>query len=115
MADIDFAAIHCRRQRRVFLCDGDALIIPQKRLMKILLEIRRQLPWVTRVGVYANAKSLQKTKNLMKKYADLPMDFADATIVGLAMETGMQNVVTFDKKDFAAYRLPKKRIFAIMP
>jgi radical SAM superfamily enzyme YgiQ (UPF0313 family) len=58
MADIAFAATHCRRQRRVFLCDGDALIIPHERLMKILTEIRRQLPWVTRVGVYANAKSL---------------------------------------------------------
>ena len=30
MEDIAFAARHCRRQRRVFLCDGDALIIPQK-------------------------------------------------------------------------------------
>ena len=59
MADIAFAARHCRRQRRVFLCDGDALIIPQKRLLAILSEIRRQLPWVTRVGAYANAKSLK--------------------------------------------------------
>ena len=58
MADIAFAAQYCKRQRRVFLCDGDAMIIPQKRLMKILTEIRRQLPWVTRVGVYANTKSL---------------------------------------------------------
>ena len=58
MEDIAFAARHCRRQRRVFLCDGDALIIPQKRLMRILCEIEAQLPWVTRVGVYANAKSL---------------------------------------------------------
>ena len=59
MEDIAFAARHCRRQRRVFLCDGDALIIPQKRLRVILSEIRRQLPWVTRVGAYANAKSLK--------------------------------------------------------
>lgn len=58
MADIGFAAQYCRRQRRVFLCDGDALIIPQKRLMKILTAIKEQLPWVTRVGAYANAKSL---------------------------------------------------------
>ena len=65
--------------------------------------------------VPSSIESLKKTKNLMKKYADLPMDFADATIVCLAMETGMQNVVTFDKKDFAVYWLPKKRIFAIMP
>ncbi len=58
-ADIEFAARHCQRQRRVFLCDGDALIIPQKRLLSILDRIRRRLPWVTRVGAYANAKSLK--------------------------------------------------------
>jgi hypothetical protein len=29
------------------------------------------------------------------------MDFADTTIVCLATETGIQNIVTFDKKDFA--------------
>jgi len=59
MQDIAFAARYCRRQRRVFLCDGDALIIPQKRLLKILKEIERKLPWVTRVGLYANAKALK--------------------------------------------------------
>lgn len=59
MADIAFAAENCRRQRRVFICDGDALIIPQKRLVRILGAIAEQLPWVTRVGVYANAKSLK--------------------------------------------------------
>ena len=58
MEDIEFAARYCRKQRRVFLCDGDALIIPQKRLLKILQTIQDQLPWVTRVGTYANAKSL---------------------------------------------------------
>lgn len=59
MADIEFAATYCRRQRRVFLCDGDALIVPQKRLLAILDRIRAQLPWVTRVGAYANSKSLK--------------------------------------------------------
>ena len=58
MADIAFAARHCRRQRRLFLCDGDALIVPQKRLLPMLQTIRTQLPWVTRIGAYANAKSL---------------------------------------------------------
>jgi len=60
MEDIAFAAKFCQHQRRVFLCDGDALIIPQKRLLGILVEIEKQLPWVARVGVYANAKSLKK-------------------------------------------------------
>ena len=57
--DIAFAATYCRRQRRIFLCDGDGLIVPQKRLLNILQEIERQLPWVTRVGAYANCKSLK--------------------------------------------------------
>ena len=59
MDDIEFAARYCQRQRRLFLCDGDALILPQKRLVKILQTIRERLPWVTRVGTYANAKSLK--------------------------------------------------------
>lgn len=58
MEDIAFAADYCKRQRRVFLCDRDALIVPQKRLVKILKEIKRQLPWVTRVGTYGNTKAL---------------------------------------------------------
>ena len=68
MEDIAFAATYCRRQRRVFLCDGDALIIPQKRLLNILKEIKKQIPWVTRVGLYANAKSLDlKTPDELKE------------------------------------------------
>jgi len=65
--------------------------------------------------VPASIESLRKAKNLMKKYADLPMDFADATIVCLATETRMQNVVTFDRKDFTIYRLPKNQRFTIIP
>ena len=61
--DIAFAARYCRRQRRVFLTDGDALILPQARLLGLLKTIRRSLPWVTRVGVYGNAKSI-RTKTL---------------------------------------------------
>lgn len=60
MADIDFAAAHCRRQERLFLCDGDALIISQERLLTILSAIRTKLPWVTRIGTYANTKSIMR-------------------------------------------------------
>jgi radical SAM superfamily enzyme YgiQ (UPF0313 family) len=67
MSDIEFAATYCRRQRRIFLCDGDALIVPQKRLIGILDRIKEKLPWVTRVGAYANAKSLKmKTMDELK-------------------------------------------------
>jgi radical SAM superfamily enzyme YgiQ (UPF0313 family) len=84
MEDIAFAARYCRRQRRVFLCDGDALIIPQKRLLKILEEIKRQLPWVTRVGLYANAKSIS-----MKSLAQLKELKAHGVgIAYMGLETG---------------------------
>jgi radical SAM superfamily enzyme YgiQ (UPF0313 family) len=58
-ADIDFAALHCKQQNRLFLCDGDALILPQERLLSILRAIRAKLPWVSRVGTYANTKSIR--------------------------------------------------------
>ncbi|WP_289023708.1 radical SAM protein [Desulfobacter postgatei] len=58
-SDIEFARAHCRRQNRLFLCDGDALILPMKRLVPILERIRDRLPWVERVGVYANTKSIR--------------------------------------------------------
>ncbi len=84
MQDIAFAASHCKRQRRVFLCDGDALIIPQKRLIKILKEIEAQLPWVTRVGLYANAKALgMKTAEELKELNDHGVGIAY-----LGLETG---------------------------
>lgn len=84
LQDIAFAARYCKRQRRVFICDGDALIIPQKRLLAILVQIEKQLPWVTRVGVYANAKSLA-----MKTPEDLNMLRSHGLgIAYLGLETG---------------------------
>jgi radical SAM superfamily enzyme YgiQ (UPF0313 family) len=66
LSDILFASKYMRRQDKVFLMDGDALIIPQKRLMWILERINEHLPWVKRVGAYANAKSIK-----MKTLEDL--------------------------------------------
>jgi predicted nucleic acid-binding protein len=62
----------------------------------------------------SSLKSLKKAKNLIKKYSDLPMDYADATIVCLAMDIGIHNIITFDQKDFNIYRV-KKKPFVIIP
>jgi radical SAM superfamily enzyme YgiQ (UPF0313 family) len=59
IADIDYAAAHFPYARRLFLCDGDALILPQHQLLTILKRIETRLPQVTRVGIYANTKSLR--------------------------------------------------------
>ena len=58
--DIAFAARYCQRQSRLFLCDGDALILPQQRLLDILTAINQQLPWVRRISCYANSKSIRR-------------------------------------------------------
>jgi radical SAM superfamily enzyme YgiQ (UPF0313 family) len=59
LGDILFASNYMKRQDKVFLMDGDALIIPQKRLMWILARINEHLPWVKRIGAYANTKSVK--------------------------------------------------------
>ena len=65
--------------------------------------------------VPSDRESLEKTKNLMRKYADLPMDYADATLVCLAMDTRIYNILTFDEKDFTIYRVHGKKKFHILP
>ncbi|MGZ3535645.1 MAG: radical SAM protein, partial [Thermodesulfobacteriota bacterium] len=41
---------------RVFLADGDALIIPQKNLLRIVSYLREKIKGLERIGIYANAK-----------------------------------------------------------
>jgi len=77
LADIEFAVRHCQRQTRLFLCDGDVLIVPQKRLLTILAAIRERLPWVSRVATYANTKSiLRKTPEELRQLRDLGLSMA---------------------------------------
>jgi radical SAM superfamily enzyme YgiQ (UPF0313 family) len=58
--DIAFAARYCHRQKTVFLADGDALIIPHKRLLTLCQKIRAELPWVRRISLYANCRDILK-------------------------------------------------------
>jgi radical SAM superfamily enzyme YgiQ (UPF0313 family) len=59
-SDILYAARHMQQEDRLFLMDGDALIIPQRRLMGILARIKEHLPRVKRVGAYANVKGIKR-------------------------------------------------------
>ncbi|MBN1849798.1 MAG: B12-binding domain-containing radical SAM protein [Deltaproteobacteria bacterium] len=84
LSDILFAAKYMKRQDKVFLMDGDALIIPQKRLVWILDRIREHLPWVKRVGAYANTKGIK-----MKSPEDLRvLREKGLGILFLGVETG---------------------------
>jgi len=111
MEDITFAAEYCKNQRRVFLCDGDALIVPQKRLLGILIEIRKQLPWVTRVGLYANAKSLEmKTADELKRLHENGLGIAymglesgdDATLKHINKGATAEKMIQMGRKARAA-------------
>ncbi|TVQ96260.1 MAG: PIN domain-containing protein [Desulfovibrionales bacterium] len=65
--------------------------------------------------VPTDVQALKSAKMLMGKYADLPMDFADATLVLLASESCILNIVTLDHRDFGVYRTLTKKSFQIFP
>jgi hypothetical protein len=50
----------------------------------------------------------------MEKYSDTPMDFADATLVGLAQELEIDRVLTLDERGFRAYRHGRNRHFRLV-
>ncbi|MFM7425642.1 MAG: type II toxin-antitoxin system VapC family toxin, partial [Elainella sp.] len=41
---------------------------------------------------------------LIERYVDLPMDFADASLVVLAEHLGHGRILTLDRRDFSIYR-----------
>lgn len=65
--------------------------------------------------VPTDVQALKSAKMLMGKYTDLPMDFADATLVLLASESRILNIVTLDQRDFRVYRTLTKKTFQIFP
>jgi len=69
---------------KVFLCDGDALIIPQPRLEEILGLINENLPNIERISTYANAKSiLRKSVDDLRKLRSMGLK-----MIYLGVETG---------------------------
>jgi uncharacterized protein len=60
-------------------------------------------------------ESLKRALELMEKYKDVPMDFADATLVVLAEEMGIVEIFTLDIKGFSTYRIHGKKSFRLWP
>jgi radical SAM superfamily enzyme YgiQ (UPF0313 family) len=87
--DIDEAAQFGGAIERVFLADGDALIVPQPRLMEIMSYLKGKLPRLRRVGIYANAKGiLKKTQDELRALKE-----AGLGIIYLGVESGDQVVL----------------------
>ena len=99
--DIRFASKYMKRQDRLFLMDGDALIIPQKRLMWILDRIREYLPWVKRVGAYGNAKGIgMKTPEQLRDLKNNGLG-----ILYMGVETGDDALLKHIRKGASAQKL----------
>ena len=67
------------------------------------------------VLVPPSVASLTRAKELLIQYADLPMDYADATLVVLAEELGASRILTTDRRDFSIYRIHGRTPFEIVP
>jgi radical SAM superfamily enzyme YgiQ (UPF0313 family) len=98
LGDILFASKYMKNQDRVFLMDGDALIIPQKRLVWILDKINEHLPWVKGVGSYANTKSISLKS--FQELNDLRRKGLDSIYLGV--ETGDDEIRKKVHKGFTA-------------
>ena len=99
--------------RKVFLADGDALIIPQPKLVALLEYLIEKLPGLRRVGIYGNAKSiLRKSVEELKALKALRLG-----IVYLGVETGdpallekVRKGVSFEQMVDAARRVKEAGI-----
>lgn len=58
--------------------------------------------------------AVRRSAVLMAKYADRPMDLADATLVALAEERGLKQIFTLDA-DFRIYRIHGRTTFETIP
>ncbi len=67
------------------------------------------------VLVPSSPVALRRCRQLVNVYSDLPMDFADATLVVLAEELDTQLVLTTDRRDFGVYRIRGRKKFKIKP
>jgi predicted nucleic acid-binding protein len=56
-------------------------------------------------------RDLPRLRALIKKYADLPMDLADASLVLLAEDSGEGRILSTDERDFRAYRFKNRKPF----
>ena len=52
--------------------------------------------------------------DIIAKYANLPCDYADATLIALAERTGVTAIATIDQRDFSVYRVRGRKRFRIL-
>jgi radical SAM superfamily enzyme YgiQ (UPF0313 family) len=68
IGDIRETAAQYNKFEKIFLCDGDAIVIPQENLLKILEELKKWFPYARLISTYAGPKStLSKTPEQLRQ------------------------------------------------
>ncbi len=101
LSDILFASRYMQNQQRLFIMDGDALIIPYRRLTWIFERIKEHLPWVKRVGVYANTKGIRmKSEEELIRLREMGLG-----IIYMGVETGDDQTLEAIRKGANSQRI----------
>ncbi|MDZ7616212.1 MAG: radical SAM protein, partial [Patescibacteria group bacterium] len=97
-ADIALAGARLPHMRRVFLADGNALVLDADRLIGILDALASAFPLLRRVGIYASARDiLRKTDTELAAFRQRKLE-----IVYLGLESGSDEVLRRVHKGIAA-------------
>ncbi|HWP56411.1 MAG TPA: PIN domain-containing protein [Candidatus Acidoferrales bacterium] len=88
------------------------LVGPQWRAQKVALEFIRRGAFQL---VPSSRTSIQRVAALMERYRNVPMDFADATLVVLGEELETDRVFTLDRRGFSTYRMNRRKPFRVIP
>ena len=98
LEDIALARAHLPDTRRVFLADGNALVLDTERLAAILDALHAAFPRLRRVGIYANARDVPG-----KSDAELAaLQRRKLEIVYLGLESGSDEVLRRTRKGITA-------------
>jgi radical SAM superfamily enzyme YgiQ (UPF0313 family) len=97
-ADIDEASQRFIGVPRLFLCDGDALVLSFEKLEPVLRRIRERMPWVRRISTYADSKSIiRKSANELTALRELGL-----SLVYQGVESGSDSVLAAVNKGSTA-------------
>lgn len=62
-----------------------------------------------------DSSDVPRIRELMRKYANRPMDLADAAVIRVAEREGLRRIFTVDRRDFAVYRLHNRVRPVLLP
>jgi predicted nucleic acid-binding protein len=82
-------------------------------LLRFSVEAQRDLLWWSHKTLEIDQDTtadLPRIIALFEKYSDLPVDFADASLVALAERLGLSRIASLDR-DFGVYRMLGSRRF----